>query len=170
MGPGTRVMRLSLEILASGAVPSEHGRREVAQGLSDELFAASEEFGIDARPSPGCSVARLATRRDEPGDPLTSWKQQQSSSRCKGRGGAAGSGGCRRAERSVSAERGKQQEAAGRAGPAMRGRGIVQRSATGSSATSSAAVQWHRNASTVNEWKISWNPNTPGTGLGRFIP
>ena len=26
------------------------------------------------------------------------------------------------------------------------------------------AVQWHRNASTVQTWKISWNPNRPGRG------
>ncbi|WP_449277722.1 TetR/AcrR family transcriptional regulator [Leucobacter sp. GX24907] len=49
-GPGTRVMHLFLEILASGSVPSEHGRRDLTQGLEDELVAASEEFGIDAAP------------------------------------------------------------------------------------------------------------------------
>ena len=31
------------------------------------------------------------------------------------------------------------------------------------------AVQWQRNASTVQTWKISWNPKWPGQGLGRFI-
>ena len=31
---------------------------------------------------------------------------------------------------------------------------------------SSVAVQWQRNASTVQAWKISWNPKTPGNGFG----
>ena len=40
----------------------------------------------------------------------------------------------------------------------------------GSTAMSRLAVQWHRNASTVQTWKISWKPKCPGHGLGRFIP
>ncbi len=34
----------------------------------------------------------------------------------------------------------------------------------------SVAVQWHMNASTVQVWKISWNPNLPGNGFGFFSP
>ena len=32
------------------------------------------------------------------------------------------------------------------------------------------AVQWHMNASTVQVWKISWNPNVPGHWFGFFSP
>src|SRR5690606_18076955 len=39
----------------------------------------------------------------------------------------------------------------------------------GASEMSRQAVQWHRNASTVQTWKISWNPKRPGQGFGFFI-
>ena len=39
---------------------------------------------------------------------------------------------------------------------------------SGCSAISRHAVQWHRNASTVHTWKISWKPKWPGHGFGRF--
>ncbi len=40
---------------------------------------------------------------------------------------------------------------------------------TGCSVMSKHAVQWHRNASTVQRWKISWNPKWFGHGFGFFM-
>jgi len=32
------------------------------------------------------------------------------------------------------------------------------------------AIRWHTKPTTVPTWKISWNPNQRGEGLGRLNP
>ena len=52
------------------------------------------------------------------------------------------------------------------ADPPRRSAGQPSDGDSGSSAISRHAVQWHRNASTVQTWKISWKPKWPGHGFG----